>query len=123
MSVANREPLIYHVHVYFDDATEAEADTVYQAAADRPEVSKLGRFHPKPIGPHPCRQFQMLVNEADLESLVSWVDENRRGLDVLIHPEIENDYVAHTTEARWLGHARTLKLDGLSGAPKPAESH
>jgi len=107
----------YHVHVYFDDETVGLAHGIYTAAQTQSLITLLGRFHPKPIGPHPSRQFQMKTMGKDLEYLLDWVDKRREGLSVLIHPEIDNDYLAHTDLARWLGEPRDLNLSGLSGGP------
>ena len=108
---------MYHVHVYFDDQTECLAQGIYTEAQTQPLITLLGRFHPKPIGPHPSRQFQMKTMGRDLECLLEWVDKRREGLSVLIHPEIENDYLAHTDLAQWLGEPCVLNLSGLSGGP------
>ena len=100
----------YHLHVYFSDAAEAHARQVRIWAESHPLVQELGRFHSGPIGPHPVRQFQILVRATDVEVVVSWLDEVRGSLDVLIHPQIEDDLLAHTTLARWLGKAHELDL-------------
>jgi aromatic ring-cleaving dioxygenase len=109
---------MYHIHIYFDGATESIARRIYRAAEGQALVTVLGRFHPKPIGPHPCRQFQMKVDTQNVDALIAWTDGRRDGLSVLIHPEIDNDYLAHTQLARWLGSPRELKLDGLTGGPR-----
>ena len=103
----------FHLHLYFDDDTEAEAFRVFEAASSHPKIDAVGRFHPAPVGPHPCRQFQMLVSKEALATVECWLDEIRVGLTVLIHPEVEDDYWAHTVGARWLGAPRPLKLETL----------
>ena len=101
----------YHVHIYFADETEPEAWSLRGQLESRPEVQALGRFHTKPVGPHPCRQFQLLTDQENLPSLIAWLEANRRGLNVLIHPVIDDDYEAHTTEASWLGTPQILRLE------------
>ena len=118
MNLKPDTPESYHVHLYFDDSTEGIAARLYELAGAYSIVTELGRFHPKAVGPHPCRQFQMKTKSEDLEELVAWIDARRSGLDVLIHPEIANDYVAHTDLARWLGRRRHLNLECLSGSPE-----
>ena len=104
------DPVQYHLHVYFSDATEAHARHVRTLAESHSLVRELGRFHPGPIGPHPVRQFQLLVETSDVDEVVSWLDGVRGPLDVLIHPDIDDDLLAHTKFARWLGQAHDLNL-------------
>jgi aromatic ring-cleaving dioxygenase len=101
----------YHVHVYFDDSTEAQALELRSKIERHPANDGLGRFHPAPIGPHPCRQFQVLVSDVHLESFISWLDGERDGLTVFFHPDIDDDMLAHTDLARWLGEPHVLRLD------------
>ena len=101
----------YHLHIYFEDHTETEARALYRLAQDRPDIDAIGRFHPAPIGPHPVRQFQLLVRAELLESVEKWLANARGELDVLIHPDIDDDLLAHTELARWLGSAHPLKLE------------
>ena len=104
-------PALHHVHVYFDDAREDAAWRIRTQASAHPQVMSVGRFHNAPVGPHPVRQFQLLVSAENLDDVIEWLDGVRAGFDVLIHPEIEDDLLAHTKLARWLGHAHTLNLD------------
>ena len=100
----------YHLHVYFDDSSEAEALRLLKLAQAREDIISVGRFHTGPVGPHPVRQFQLLVNEEVLEAVVAWLDGVRGPLDVLVHPNIEDERLAHTRLARWLGRAHALDL-------------
>ena len=109
----------YHLHVYFNDSSETTALEVRQRVAQRTEVLELGRFHSAPVGPHPVRQFQILVDESDLIPFRTWLDENRAGLDVLIHPDIDDDLLAHTERATWLGQPHRLVLTIFSKTPEP----
>ena len=106
-----QDAAIYHLHVYFTDDTEALALKLHRSAHAHPGVDSVGRFHTEPIGPHPVRQFQLLVQAQHLRSVETWLTEARRDLDVLIHPEIEDDLLAHTQLARWLGTPHPLRLD------------
>ena len=101
----------YHVHVYFEDATEAIASALRAQVETHPDALALGRFHSEPVGPHPTRQFQILVAEVALEGFLVWLDGERHDLSVLIHSDIEDDLLSHTTLARWLGDPHVLRLD------------
>lgn len=109
------KPVYYHCHVYFDDRTAEKADGVYRLASSNQSIEAVGRFHLHPIGPHPCRQFQLLVRASKLSEVMEWLLRYRNGLDVLVHPDIEDDYAAHTTYAQWLGNAHCLSLDLFKG--------
>ncbi len=103
----------HHIHIYFSDATESTAKDVYKKLQQHPNVLSVGRFHPKPVGPHPVRQFQIMVKPDILEDFLLWLDTIRNGLDVFIHPLIDDDLLAHTKLVRWLGNPHTLNLDRL----------
>ena len=105
---------LYHLHVHFDDTTVEEALAVRKLAMKRPEVMEIGRFHERPVGPHPVRQFQILLKTCDVPAFSQWLDTVRGPLDVLIHPEIEDDLLAHTDLATWLGDAHELKVEIFS---------
>ncbi|MEE2785892.1 MAG: DOPA 4,5-dioxygenase family protein [Myxococcota bacterium] len=102
----------YHIHVYFTDASASHAHGLYEHIKSQGNDT-LGRFHLRPVGPHPCRQFNFTVTHDELPATCTWLDEVRKELDVLIHPLIDDDYLAHTVYARWLGHAHPLRLDKL----------
>ena len=101
----------YHVHVYFDDDTADLAWGLRESIETHPANQGLGRFHTAPVGPHPTRQFQIYVERDELEGFLSWLDERRQGLNVLIHPDIDDDLLAHTELARWLGDPQPLLLE------------
>lgn len=105
------EPEWYHMHVYFCDETADAAHVLYERAQKQETVHSVGRFHIKPVGPHPVRQFQLLVTPQKRHAVERWLNQNRGELDVLIHPDIDDDLLAHTTLARWLGNAHTLNLE------------
>ena len=47
--------------------------------------------------------------------LIAWLDENRGGLDILVHGLTGNDLEDHTTHAAWLGDAARLNLEVFTG--------
>ncbi len=102
---------LYHLHVYFDEPHADAAWRIRTQASEHPKVISVGRFHAAPVGPHPVRQFQLLVSSTNLSIVSKWLDSVRGDLDVLIHPEIDNDLLAHTALAQWLGQPHVLKLD------------
>ena len=108
--IPQSEPEWYHMHVYFSDETADAAYILHERAKKQAAVHAVGRFHFEPVGPHPVRQFQLLVAPQKVPVVERWLNENRGELDVLIHPDIDDDLLAHTTLARWLGNAHALNL-------------
>ena len=103
----------YHAHVYYTDAA-----TRHVAAELREELGQrfecvLGRWHDKPVGPHPVSMYQVAFPVAEFARLVPWLALNHRGLSVLIHPETGDDPVDHTEHALWLGPMLPLDISKL----------
>jgi len=106
----------WHAHVYFDattrDAAWALRETIAMALAD---VLTLGRFHEKPVGPHPMWSYQMAFPPASLAQVVGWLTLNHGALDVLLHPNTGDELGDHRDSALWLGHSHALNLAALGG--------
>lgn len=98
----------YHAHIYFDEANEEEARLVRAAISEKFET-KLGRWHHRPVGPHPSWMFQVAFKPSVFADLIPWLALNRRGLTVFIHPETGDAIADHTDHALWMGEI--LKLD------------
>ena len=77
----------WHAHVYFDassrDAALALRETIAAEMAGRAD---LGRFHERPVGPHPMWSYQLAFAPARFAEVVGWLTLNHGGLDVFIHP-------------------------------------
>ena len=97
----------YHAHVYFDSETEVQARELCSAAWHTCNVG-LGRFHRRPVGPHPLWSCQLTFDADEFDRLIPWLDEHRDGLDILVHPLTVNALEEHTTLAGWLGQAVAL---------------
>ena len=100
----------YHAHVYFDAKTTEQARDLCQQAATLFGVA-MGRVHEKPVGPHPYWSCQLAFDSTQFDRLILWLDANRRGLNVLVHPQTGDSLKDHTTHATWLGEAAKLNLD------------
>ena len=48
----------YHAHIYFDEASEDDAGLVREAIGEKFDTT-LGRWHHKPVGPHPNWMYQV----------------------------------------------------------------
>ena len=105
----------FHAHVYFDPATRDAAARVREGLGARFEV-QLGRWHDKPIGPHPKSMYQVKFLPDQFGAVVPWLMLNREGLDVLVHPETGDDVGDHSHRALWLGGKLELDLEFLRRA-------
>ena len=102
----------YHAHVYYRAETRAEAARLRDALARRFEV-ELGRWHDRPVGPHPCWSYQVAFTPDLFGQIVPWFTLNRRGLVIFIHPITGDDIPDHTDHAIWLGEMPALNLAAL----------
>ena len=107
----------YHAHIYYDQSTKPVAERVRAAIGANFSV-RLGRWHDRPVGPHPISMYQVAFAVEEFPLLVPWLMLNREGLTVLVHPETGDDYVDHTDFAVWLGEIIPLKLDVLHRGPR-----
>lgn len=99
----------YHAHIYFDERSKQLAKSLCEASAEKFNF-RVGRFHEKLIGPHPRWSCQVSFGTRDFESYISWLEENREGLTILVHPLSGNHLQDHTEFAYWLGDEVALDL-------------
>ena len=102
----------WHAHVYFDsasrDAAWALREVINAELAGRME---MGRFHEKPVGPHPRFSYQVAFKDEQFGPLLSWLTLNRGDLTVFIHPNTGHDLEDHRDRAIWMGRQEPLILD------------
>ena len=119
MSDAPKETAVitdYHAHVYYDpeDAeSRARAALLREWVAARFAV-RMGRWHDRPVGPHPTAMYQIAFAAELFASLAPFLMLNRKSLTVLIHPETGRPLDDHTSHAAWLGQPLSLKTEVLS---------
>jgi aromatic ring-cleaving dioxygenase len=101
----------WHAHVYFDaasrDAAWALRETIERELAGR---MTMGRFHERPVGPHPMWSYQMSVAGADFSHVVGWLALNHAALDVFVHPNTDDELRDHRDSAVWVGKSHVLNL-------------
>lgn len=102
----------WHAHVYYDAVSKPEAERLRNAVAARFPV-ELGRWHDRPIGPHPVGSYQIAFAPALFATLVPWLDLHRGGLTVFVHPNTGQDLEDHRDRAIWLGRTHELDLSVL----------
>jgi aromatic ring-cleaving dioxygenase len=101
----------YHAHVYFNaDTTETARELRGEIEARFEGVMQMGRFHEKPVGPHPQWSYQVLFEPDQFPTIIQWLSLNRRGLDVFVHPETGDGLIDHSDHVMWLGNSHVLEL-------------
>ncbi len=108
----------YHAHIYFEPGVTEEAATHLRDRVARAFPSaRVGRWHARPVGPHPQAMFQIAFPVDQFPGLVPWLMLNRDGLNVLLHPETGDDLADHTAHAAWFGDKHPLRLEAFA-SPK-----
>ena len=99
----------YHAHIYYDEASRGRAARVRELIESSFKVV-MGRWRDMPVGPHPQAMYQVKFAKSKFSRIVPWLMLNRRGLDVLVHPNTGDAYEDHATHALWLGNKLKLRL-------------
>jgi aromatic ring-cleaving dioxygenase len=99
----------FHAHVYFDESTYPQAKTLCEQAGDLFAL-RVGRFHKKPVGPHPRWSCQLAFKPEYFGQIIPWLSLNRNGLTVFVHSETGDDLKDHTDHAIWMGRMEVLDL-------------
>ncbi len=106
----------WHAHVYFDarsrDAAKALRDVLSARFGDR---ISLGRFHERPVGPHPQWSYQIAFAPSDFADVASWLALNHGALDVFMHPNTGDQLRDHRDSAVWIGRSYELDLRAVGG--------
>ena len=105
----------YHAHVYFNEQSKLIAKSLCREAGEKFGL-KVGRFHEKLVGPHPCWSCQITFGTRDFECFIPWLEEQRQDLTVLVHALTGNDLQDHTEFAYWLGQPVKLNLGMFKNA-------
>lgn len=104
----------WHAHVYFDagsrDTASALRDVISTELAAH---MQMGRFHEKPVGPHPMWSYQLAFDAGAFAHVVGWLALNHGALDVFIHPNTGDELADHRDSALWLGRSHVLDLSAL----------
>jgi len=106
----------WHAHVYFDQASRDAAWTLRETIeAQFHGRFEMGRFHERPVGPHPMWSYQLAFGPELLAELFAWLALNHGALDVFIHPNTGDALRDHRDCAAWIGRSYQLNLAALGG--------
>lgn len=103
-----------HAHIFFDLAEKDVVGEVRESIAAKLQgCAEVGALLLRAAGPLPLPMFQIDYEE-HFASVVRDVLESCRGhRSVLIHPVMEDEVIAHTAQAEWLGQPLRLNLERL----------
>jgi aromatic ring-cleaving dioxygenase len=105
----------WHAHVYFDAPSKDAALQLREAITSHLGDSvTLGRFHEKPVGPHPKWSYQIAFAAEQLARVLAWLTLNHGALDVFLHPNTGDSLRDHRDAAVWIGHSHPLVLGVFS---------
>ncbi len=107
----------YHAHIYYNVETRKSAARL-RGMIERNFPVVMGRWRDEPVGPHPQSMYQVKFATAEFNRIVPWLMLNRRGFDILVHPNTGDAYEDHATHALWLGKKLKLRLKFLRNLPK-----
>lgn len=103
----------WHAHIYFEEETR-DAALALRAAIDVAfPIARMGRFHERPVGPHPVPMFQVAFDPDLFARFVPWLALNRGKLTIFLHPNVEDAVKDHTAHAMWFGRQWPLNLEAL----------
>ncbi|WPB56536.1 DOPA 4,5-dioxygenase family protein [Xylophilus sp. GOD-11R] len=106
----------WHAHVYFDAGSRDAAWALREAiAAELAGLVEIGRFHEKPVGPHPMWSYQLAVPNAAFAQVTAWLALRHGALDVFLHPNTGDGLRDHRDRALWIGRSYGLNLAVFGG--------
>lgn len=104
----------YHAHIYFELDDLARTEQIRQSLIDLlPAQAVVYKLIARLVGPHSLPMFEIDFPAGMKDEVVSLIEQCRDGHSVLIHPVIDDELAAHTTDAQWLGRRLDLFLDRL----------
>ncbi|MCG9891547.1 MAG: 4,5-dioxygenase [Thermosynechococcaceae cyanobacterium MS004] len=112
MANSTSEISSYHAHVYYEPTTRQSAEHLRENLGDRFEVT-LGRWHDSLVGPHTQSMYQVAFAVEQFNQVLPWLMLNRKGLNILVHPNTGNAVADHTEHALWLGNRLPINLEPL----------
>ena len=105
----------YHIHVYYDDGSKPKAEVLRTKLEAAFPDAKFGRWHHKPVGPHPEWSYQVHFPVEMFPIIVPFTAIERDGLTILVHPNTADDMADHRDFAMWMGKVPALNLEIFEG--------
>lgn len=106
----------WHAHVYFDAGSRDHAWALRERILRELDGQlEMGRFHERPVGPHPQWSYQLAIAPERLLRVLEWLTLHHGALDVFIHPNTGDALIDHRDRALWLGRSYVLDLRAVGG--------
>jgi aromatic ring-cleaving dioxygenase len=116
------DPASWHSHIYFDADSHPRAEALVasmKAHFGADAGITYGRWHPKPVGPHPDFSIQLEFPHELFAAVTTFLALNRGGLTIFTHPNTgtttADELRDHRDHAVWMGAVRPLKLSLFGG--------
>lgn len=103
----------WHAHIYYDGPAQRELAADLRAEIAAHFAVQLGRWRDSEVGPHTRAMYMVAFEPPLFDRFVPWLALNRRGLDVLLHPNTLAPRADHLVHALWLGRPLPLKPEVL----------
>jgi DOPA 4,5-dioxygenase len=107
----------FDIHVYFKPDEAALAKTLKTRLVARFGWLEEGRWNDSasPLSPHPLPMFELfgveIKNISKVSEVIEWLNGNRGGLSVLIHPNTtDGNAQDHSVHAVWLGRPLAVRI-------------
>lgn len=100
----------WHIHIYQRNFQDMIASEAMVERFRKHYHFEYSRQFTSPVGPHPLPMHLIVLNwrKADF---IPWLYKNKGELSILIHPMLDNEVAAHTTQAIWLGTPIPIDLE------------
>lgn len=110
MSIPAPQIKDYHIHIYYSAETKPKAEALRAKLEAAFPQATYGRWHDKPVGPHPEWSYQVHFPVELFAQIVPFIALERDGLTVLVHPNTGDDLADHRDYAFWMGSMPSLNL-------------
>jgi aromatic ring-cleaving dioxygenase len=101
----------YRAHIYYDADIKAKAEELSGALeCEFVGQAKFGRWHDKPVGPHPDWSRQIAFEPELFDKIMPFLALNRNGLVIFTHPNTDDFLRDHRDGGIWMGAVRSLDL-------------
>lgn len=103
-----------HSHIYFTMDTRHIAERLRQKIVENfSDRTQISRLIDRPIGPHPLPMFEVDFHSEFARELVPFLEREREGLSVLIHPVSPDEVKDHVERSVWMGTKLELNIKFL----------
>jgi aromatic ring-cleaving dioxygenase len=103
----------YHAHVYYEPSSRRAAEALRSEMKACFPAAIYGRWHERPVGPHPSCMFQVAFSSDLLATIFPWLILNHGALTIFLHPSTGDSLSDHTRHAVWIGRQQHLILEAF----------